>query len=216
MSAWSNYAAERLGNQIGGREAFDGRVGLSHRSPVRRLGTYLVVWTALAGCGATEGTANSKGSLNGVAFSAVDSVYASGISPPIYLATYTGVDQLVGRVTGLLVSSDSHACGDISNPMTPGSTGFFAILFTDDGHGTVTSPTGPGTYYVSDPTSPFGQGQVAVVSEKPCGGGVANVGTVTLTSVSPNLGGTFDITFQDGLEVSGSLNAVSCGAASCD
>jgi hypothetical protein len=175
-----------------------------------------VICLGLAGCGATEGIASSTGDLNGTPFSAADSVYASEITPPIYLSTYTGVDQLVGDVTGLLVSSDPHACGDLSDPMTPGSTGFFAILFADDGQGNATAPSGPGVYYVFDPTAEFGQGNTAVVSESPCTGGVANGGTVTLTSVSPNLAGTFDITFEDGSQVDGGFNAVSCGAATCD
>jgi hypothetical protein len=170
----------------------------------------------LASCGATEGTASSKGSLNGVPFTAVDSVYAAGITPPIYLSTYTGIDQLVGKVTGLLLSSNPNACGDISNPMSPGSTGFFAILFADDGQGNATAPTGPGTYYVFDPTGPLAQGNTAVVSESPCGGGVASGGTFTLTSVAPDLNGSYDVTFEDGSEVSGSFAAVACGAATCD
>jgi hypothetical protein len=171
---------------------------------------------ALAACGATEGVASSKGSLSGTSFSAVDAVYASGITPPIYLSTYTGIDQLVGNVTGLLVSSDPHACGDISTPLSPGGTGFFAILFGCDGEGNASVPSGPGTYYVFDPSESFGAGNTAVVSEAPCGGGVANGGTFTLTSVSPDLVGTFDITFEDGSEASGSFQAVSCGAATCD
>jgi hypothetical protein len=171
---------------------------------------------ALAGCGATEGTATSGGDLNSTPFQAVDAVYASDITPPIYLSTYTGIDQLVGTVTGILVSSDPHACGDISNAMAPGSTGFFAILFADDGQGNATAPSGPGAYYVFDPTAPFGQGNTAVVSEEPCAGGVANGGTITLTSISPNLAGTFDITFEDGSEVDGGFKAVACGAATCD
>ncbi len=183
---------------------------------VRRPSTHIVICLAVAGCGATEGTATSKGSLNGTSFAAVDSVYSIGITPPIYLSTYTGVDQLVGNVTGLLVSSDPHACGDISDPMNPGSTGFFAILFADDGQGNATPPGGPGTYYVFDPTASFAQGDIAVVSESPCGGGVASGGAFTLTSVSPDLTGSYDITFEDGSEVSGSFSAVSCGAATCD
>jgi hypothetical protein len=186
--------------------------------PLVKLGSScLCLGIALAlGCGATEGNATSKGTLNGQAFAAVDAVYASDISPPIYLSIYTGVDQLTGNVTGILVSADPHACGDISNPMTPGSTGFFAIVFAYDGMGNASAPTGPGTYFVFDPTAPFGAGNTAVVSEAPCGGGLANGGTVVLTSVSPNLAGTFDITFEDGSEVDGGFSAVSCPAASCD
>lgn len=172
---------------------------------------------ALAGCGATEGTASSKGSLNGTSFTAVNSVFASGISPPIFLSSTTGVNQLLGQVTGLLVSSDPHACGDISNPMAPGGTGFFAILFSDDGSGNATPPSGPGTYDVFDPTSPLAQGNTAVVGESLCTlGGVASGGAVVLTRVSPNLVGTYDVTFEDGSEVSGSFSAVSCDAATCD
>lgn len=183
---------------------------------VKGSNSWVVLGLLFASCGATEGTATSKGNLNATPFTAVDSVYASGITPPIYLSTYTGVNQLVGSVTGLLVSSDPHACGDISNPMSPGSTGFFAILFADDGQGNATAPTGPGTYYVFDPTAPLAQGSTAVVSESPCGGGVASGGTVTLTSVSPDLNGSYDITFEDGSEVSGNFGAVACGAATCD
>jgi hypothetical protein len=184
--------------------------------PLRPSIRLIAVLLALADCGATEGQATSAGDLNGTSFSAVDSVYSTGITPPIYLSTYTGVDQLVGSVTGLLVSSDSHACGDISNPMTPGSTGLCAILFADDGQGNVTAPAGPDVFYVFDPTAPFAEGNNAVVSEEPCAGGVASGGTFTLTEISPNLIGSYDVTFEDGSEVKGTFNAVPCSAATCD